>query len=86
MVENGFGILANRWRVFRSTIMLNPDKVQKIVLSCVCLHNYLCEVRSDSYTPPALVDTEDADHRLVEGTWRKDVLGAMLPLQHFYCN
>lgn len=77
VVENGFGILANRWRVFRSTIMINPDKVQKIVLSCVCLHNYLCEVRSDSYT----ADTEDAEHRLIEGTWREDGLGAKLPLQ-----
>lgn len=81
VVENGFGILANRWRVLRSTIMLNPDKVQKMVLSCVCLHNYLCEVWSDTYTGPGLADTEGADHRLVEGTWRKDGLGSMPPLQ-----
>uniref|UniRef100_A0AAV2KQC8 DDE Tnp4 domain-containing protein n=1 Tax=Knipowitschia caucasica TaxID=637954 RepID=A0AAV2KQC8_KNICA len=26
VVENGFGILANRWRVFLTTIMLNADK------------------------------------------------------------
>ena len=61
--------------------MLNPAKVQKIVLSCVCLHNYLYEVQSDTYTLPALADTDDADHRLVEGTWRRDGLVAMLPLQ-----
>ena len=47
----------------------------------MCLHNYLCEVRTDTYTLPALANTEDPDHRLVEGTWRKDGLGAMLPLQ-----
>lgn len=29
VVENGFGILANWWRIFRTTIMLNPDKVRK---------------------------------------------------------
>lgn len=81
VVENGFGLLANRWRVFLTTIMLNADKVQKVVLACVCLHNYLCEIRSDTYAPPALIDSEDDDHRLVEGTWRLDGLGAMLPLQ-----
>lgn len=81
VVENGFGILANRWRVFLTTIMLNPDKVQKMALACVCLHNYLRKVRSDTYTPPALADSEDGDHRHVEGTWRIDGLGAMLPLQ-----
>ncbi|XDV13001.1 hypothetical protein PO909_001525 [Leuciscus waleckii] len=81
VVENGFGILANRWRVFLTTIMLNADKVQKVALACVCLHNYLCGIRSDTYAPPALIDSEDGDHRFVEGTWRQDGLGAMLPLQ-----
>lgn len=81
VVENGFGILANRWRVFLTTIMLNADKVQKVTLACVCLHNYLCEIRSDTYAAPALIDSEDGDHRYVEGTWRQDGLGAMYPLQ-----
>lgn len=79
--ENGFGLFANRWRVFVSTILLNPDKVQKMVLACVCLHNYLREVRSETYKTPGLDDAEDADHRLVPGSWRNDGLGAMLPLQ-----
>ncbi|XP_029969512.1 protein ANTAGONIST OF LIKE HETEROCHROMATIN PROTEIN 1 isoform X2 [Salarias fasciatus] len=85
VVENGFGILANRWRVFLSTIALHPDKVQKLILACVCLHNYLREVRSETYTIPGLADTETTDHRLVEGLWRNDGLGAMLPLQIGRC-
>jgi hypothetical protein len=74
VVENGFGIWANRWRVFLTNIMLNPDKVQKMVFATVCLHNYLRQVRSDPYTPAGLADTEDENHRLVEGTWRGDGL------------
>ena len=85
VVENGFGIWANRWRVFLTNIMLNPDKVQKMVFATVCLHNYLRQVRSDPYTPAGLADTEDENHRLVEGTWRGDGLGAMLPLQPGRC-
>ncbi|KAF7200675.1 uncharacterized protein [Nothobranchius furzeri] len=81
VVENGFGILANRWRVLLTTIMLNAVKVQKVALACVCLHNYLREIQSDTYTPEGLIDSEDAEHRLVEGNWRLDGLGAMLPLQ-----
>ncbi|XP_013875762.1 uncharacterized protein LOC106525917 isoform X2 [Austrofundulus limnaeus] len=81
VVENGFGLLANRWRVLLTTIMLSADKVQKVALACVCLHNYLCEIQSDTYAPPALTDSEDGEHRFVEGTWRLDGLGAMLPLQ-----
>ncbi|KAF2889589.1 hypothetical protein ILUMI_16584 [Ignelater luminosus] len=41
VVENAFGILTNRFRIFLITISLNPDKVRLIVLTCVALHNYL---------------------------------------------
>lgn len=83
--RNRFGIWANRWRVFLTTIMLNPDKVQKMAFATLCFHNYLREVRSDTYTPPGLANTEDENHRLVEGSWRVDGLGAMLPLQPGRC-
>lgn len=41
VVENAFGILANRWRVLLETIPLNVETVEKIVYVCVLLHNYL---------------------------------------------
>ncbi|KAG8231473.1 hypothetical protein J437_LFUL000190, partial [Ladona fulva] len=42
VVESAFGILCNRFRVLLTTINLNADKVEKIVLACCALHNYLC--------------------------------------------
>ncbi|CAI5696763.1 unnamed protein product [Oreochromis niloticus] len=72
VVENAFGILANRFRVFRTTICLDPDKVVTIIFACLCLHNYLRDHRSDAYVPPGYVDSEDANNQLVEGAWRME--------------
>lgn len=47
IVENAFGILAARFRVFRAPIEVGPLKVQKIVLAATVLHNFL-RVRNQS--------------------------------------
>ncbi|XP_036000776.1 uncharacterized protein LOC105922503 [Fundulus heteroclitus] len=72
VVENAFGILVNRFRVFRTTICLHPDKVVTIVFTCLCLHNFLRQQRSEAYVPPGYVDSEDANNQLIEGAWRKE--------------
>lgn len=41
VVANAFGILANRFRIFLTTINLSPAKVQDITLCCCALHNFL---------------------------------------------
>lgn len=41
VAENGFGIIANRWRVFRAPILLEPEKVVQITLAALTLHNFL---------------------------------------------
>ncbi|XP_058623365.1 uncharacterized protein LOC131534485 [Onychostoma macrolepis] len=82
VVENAFGILANRLRVFRSTICLEPDKVIKITMASLCIHNFLCERRSEAYTPPAFVDWENTDHGVVDGAWRNHGMGAFQPVEH----
>lgn len=41
VVENVFGILANRFRILLTTINLSPEKVQNITLACCALHNFL---------------------------------------------
>ena len=73
--ENGFGILANRWRVFRRPFSLEPEKVKVIAIAAITLHNWL---RKDStygkvYVSRDLVDNEDVmTGEITEGSWRKD--------------
>lgn len=81
VVENAFGILANRLRVFRSTICLEPEKVTKITMASLCIHNYLRECRSEAYMPPAFADWVDADHRVIEGAWRRHGSGNLQPVE-----
>lgn len=71
VVENGFGILAHRWRCLLTTLQMEPDKVIRVVLGCLTLHNWLRMRR------PGLqdleVDREDEDGNVVPGAWRDDV-------------
>lgn len=41
VVENAFGILANRFRILLTSINLCPEKVQAITLASCALHNFL---------------------------------------------
>lgn len=70
VVENAFGILAHRWRVFLTSIKLEPNKVTDIILAACCLHNYMINKNKASYA--AAVDQENEDHTVSLGTWRND--------------
>ena len=48
VVENAFGILSSRFRVFGKAIPLSPEKVQDIVMAACCLHNFLLRDSSSS--------------------------------------
>ena len=75
IVENAFGILANRFRVFMTPMALMPEVVEDVVEACLSLHNFLRR-RSSSrlvYTPPGLMDVEDqGTHEVVPGNWRQE--------------
>lgn len=69
IVENAFGILVARFRVFERPIPVCPDKTDKIVKACCALHNWLRKTKSNVNAPT--VDVEDT-HRggFILGDWR----------------
>jgi hypothetical protein len=59
IVENGFGILAGRWRCLTTTLGQAPENAAKVTTACVDLHNL---VRMRRGRPqPGEVDGEDED-------------------------
>lgn len=86
IVENVFGILASKFRVFRKPILLNPEKTTIITMTCILLHNFLRRSFSSStiYTPPGTIDVYDDNGVLtVAGSWREEMEDtcAIRPLQ-----
>ena len=82
VVENAFGILAHRWRVFLTTIEMCPDKLTYVIFAACCLHNYLVERNKPTYA--SAVDLENADHTISNGAWRNDarLCGLQSSLNH----
>ena len=72
VIENTFGILVARWRVLQSAIDATPEKVEKIVLACIALHNYLRQADSARYTPSGFIDSEDSTGTIKKGLWREE--------------
>lgn len=72
IIENAFGILANRFRIFHHSINLTPDRVDVVVLTCCILHNFLRKTCS-SFVGDAMgpEDNDDPSDRI-----------DMAPLQH----
>ena len=70
VVENAFGILANRFQcLLYATVYKKTESVQSLVLACVMLHNPL----SIRYLGvPANAAQEDKNHALVPGVWREE--------------
>ena len=75
IVENAFGILAYRWRIFRRQIETTPTHAIKLVKACLALHNYLrtndtLEPSSTRYIPPTYCDRESGGV-FHAGEWRE---------------
>ena len=67
LIENCFGILAARWRMFRRAIQAKVETVQKIVQATVALHNYLRQTDTACYCPASFVDSFDGSRNILPG-------------------
>lgn len=71
VIENAFGILAARWRVFMSPLQTSVNNAETIVKATICLHNFLRQTNSAAYCPSGFVDSWDDKGEIKEGEWRR---------------
>ncbi|XP_060598125.1 uncharacterized protein LOC132751923, partial [Ruditapes philippinarum] len=70
VVENTFGILAHKFRVWLRTMNQRPETCRKIITTCVILHN-LIRLRYPAIHKN-LMDLEDQNQDVIQGAWRND--------------
>ena len=51
VIENAFGILRARWRIFNHPIVAPVQNTEWYVMACLCLHNYFCQTKNSLDTP-----------------------------------
>ena len=71
VVENAFGILANRFRCLLGKLLQDPPVVVKMVMAMCCLHNLMRD-RYPALQNAALDHERADDHEVVPGAWRQD--------------
>lgn len=70
VVENVFGILASKFRVFEKPISLKLETVDKVACTCCALHNWLRKT-NPCYIFNILIDYEDENHHVFPDLWRQ---------------
>lgn len=80
VVENAFGILASRFRVFLQPLNIKVEHVDAVVMASCVLHNFLRRKSSTYYISENQLDKEDlATGKILQGQWRQN--GEMVSLQ-----
>ena len=69
-IENTFGILASRWRIFRRPIKAKVENAQRYSLTAICLYNYLQQTHNAYYCTTGFIDSENSNGSIREGFWR----------------
>ena len=78
VVENAFGLLQARFRVFATTMLIRPEIVKTVTMCGCVLHNLILDRQPQFY--PQEIDMENADHTVNAGSWR-DIPNLMERLQ-----
>lgn len=55
VIENVFGILANRFHIFHTSMNISLEQIDRVVIACCFLHNFLCK-RQHQYISSGSVD------------------------------
>ncbi|XP_045024484.1 uncharacterized protein LOC116935885 isoform X2 [Daphnia magna] len=72
-IENAFGIVTNKLRIFRKPMIGSPQNVENYIKAGVVLHNMLIREDSRFYLDnQKLPDHFDVNGVLIEGAWRTD--------------
>nr|CAI5837492.1 unnamed protein product [Callosobruchus analis] len=61
IVENAFGILASRFRIYKTQINIEPKSIEAVVMASCALHNFLMSLSSNSYTSVECFDHENIE-------------------------
>ena len=84
IVENVFGILSSRFRIFQTVINLEPHNIEKVVIEACALHNFLMDKQSTIYAPPSCLYRVDSQVGTIVSSGCDSADSNMNPLQS--CN
>jgi len=68
VVENAFGILVSRWRIFHKPLNTGLETVDSIIKATICLHNLLMD--TTQYCTETYADRQSTNGQIIEGDWR----------------
>ena len=71
VIENAFGILRARWRIFSQPIRASVENTERYIMACLSLHNYLRQTDNAMYCPNGFVDSSCSNGEFKPGAWRK---------------
>lgn len=72
VIENAFGIMVAKWRIFKRATIAHPDRMEKYIKAAVVLHNFLKKAENNvppedrSYCPNGFIDSRGQEN----GQWR----------------
>lgn len=82
VVENTFGIMVARWRIFAKPINSSLNTAENIVKACVVMHNYCMD--KVGYCGRGFADEPGCNRESIHGEWRNMVQNnsGMAPLRN----
>lgn len=80
IIENVFGILTARFRIFHTAINVELERIEKIIQATCALHNYLMTTTRETYAPSDSLQSEEIDKDIARPGFTSESSN-MMPLQ-----